>query len=107
MQGFSEDHVSSSTRSVKPQTPSDTTSTRWRPITSTIASARRNHFASLTVEEKIIYRNWRRATLTLYAVFACATAAILIAIGPLDQPSTAKNGGLHSAFASTAQRSSR
>jgi hypothetical protein len=90
MRGSSEDDVS--TRSDKPQIPSDVTSTRRHPVTSTIASAGRNRFASPSVEEKLVYRNWRRAVLTFYASIACTTAAILIAMGSFDQSSTAKNG---------------
>jgi hypothetical protein len=107
MQGSSEDYLSSSTRSVNPQTPSDTTSTRWLPIASTIASAGRNHFASPTVEEKLVYRNWRRTTLIFYAVFICGLTAIAIAIGPGNQSSTAKKSDIYSALASVVQRNSR
>jgi len=103
----SEDLGSSSTRSVKPQIPSDTTSMRWRPAASTIVSAGWNHFASLTIEEKLTYRNWRRTTLIFYAVFICGLAAIAIAIGPGDQSSTAKKSDIYSALASVVQRSSR
>jgi hypothetical protein len=93
MLGSSEDDVLCSTRSVKPQTRWDITSPRCRSATSNIASAGRYRFASPSAEEKLIYRNWRRAMLTLYAVIACATATILIATGSRDQSSTAKNGG--------------
>jgi hypothetical protein len=98
------DHASSSPNRVVPQTTSR--STRWHPSASTIASAGRSHLALLTAEDKLTYRNWRRATLTFYAVFACAIAAILIAVGPNDQSRTAKSDDLHSALASTAQRNS-
>jgi hypothetical protein len=104
MHDSSGDHVSSSTNAVPQQTPSR--STRWRPNASTIASAGRSHFASLTAEDKLTYRNWRRATLTFYAVFACAVAVILIAVGSNDQSRTAKSGDLHSALASTARLNS-
>jgi hypothetical protein len=106
MQGSSEEHVSSSTRSTKPQTPSDTTSPRRRPHALTIAFAGRNHFASHTAEEKLIYRNWRRTTLVFYTVFICGIAAIVIAIGPGDQSSTAKKSDIYSALASAVQRNS-
>jgi hypothetical protein len=92
MRGSSEDDVFRSPRSDKPQIPSDITSTPRRPVTSTIASAGRNRFASPSVEEKLVYRNWRRVVLTLYAVVACTSAVILIAIGSFDRPSTAKSG---------------
>jgi hypothetical protein len=106
MQGSSVDQVSSSTTRVEPQSSSNTTSTLWCSNASTIASAGRSHFAPLTAEEKITYRNWRRGTLAFYAVFACMIAAILIAIGPVSQSSTVQNGDLHSALASAAQRNS-
>jgi len=92
MRDSSDDDEFCSTRSDKPQISSDTTSTRRRPVSSTIASAGRNRFASPSVDEQLVYRNWRRAVLTLYAAIACTTAAILVAIGSFDQSSTAKNG---------------
>jgi hypothetical protein len=104
MQESSADHMSSSLTGVLPQTPSR--STRSHPSASTIASVGRSHLASLTAEDKLTYRNWRRATLTFYAVLACTIAAILIAVESNDQSRTAKSGDLHSALASTAQRNS-
>jgi hypothetical protein len=104
MHESSGDYASSSKNGVAPQTPSR--STRWRSNASTIASAGRSHLASLTAEEKLTYRNWRRATLTFYAVFACAVAVILIAVGSNDQSRTAKSGDLHSTLAAIAQRNS-
>ena len=70
-------------------------------------SRERLTLAALTAEEKLTHRNWRRATLTFYAAFSCAIAAILIAIGPLDQSGATKSSDIHSAFASSVQRSSR
>jgi hypothetical protein len=104
MHDSSGDRVSSSTNGVTLQTPPR--SARWRQNASTIASAGRSHLASLTAEDKLTYRNWRRATLTFYAAFTCAIAVLLIAVGSNDQSRTAKNGDLHSALASTAQRNS-
>jgi len=107
MQGSSEDHVSSSTRSVKPQTPLDTASARRRLYASTIVSVRRHHFASPSVEEELTYRYWRRATLVFYTIFLCGMAAIVIAVRPVDKSSIAKQDNAYSALASAVQRSSR
>jgi hypothetical protein len=96
----------SSTKSVKPQISYETTSACRHPHVSTIAPAGRNHFASLTVEQEHVYRNWRRAALLFHAVFIGGIAAIAIAIGPGDQSSTAKRSDIYSALASTVQRSS-
>jgi hypothetical protein len=97
MQGSSED---SSTRSVEPQISSKATLARERPV----ASLRRHHFASPTVEEELTYRYWRRATLVFYAIFLCGIAAIVIAIGPIDKSNGAKQD-VYSALASAVQRS--
>ena len=87
MQGSS--GVSRSTNGVEVQTSSNTTSTRWCPNASTIASAGRSHFAPLTAEEKITYRNWRRATLIARASPASypnPPAAAPLPIGLKDFP---------------------
>jgi hypothetical protein len=89
MQGSS--GVSPSTNGVELQTSSNTTSTRWCPNASTIASAGRSHFAPLTAEEKITYRNWRRATLIARASPASypnPPAAAPLPIGLKDFPAT-------------------
>ena len=105
MQDSLEDNVSS--WSIKPQMPLDATLARRRSNVSTVASAGRHRFASLTVEEELTYRYWRRATLVFYTIFLCGMAAIAIAIGPFDKSSSAKQHNVYSALASAVQRSSR
>jgi hypothetical protein len=95
-----------STKPVEPPTSDSKELGLCRPDASMISAARRLYFASLTAEEKRIYRDWRRATLMFYAVFICGIAAIAVAIGPGDPSHTAKNGDLHSALASAVQRNS-
>lgn len=96
-----------SSRSIKPQTSPDATLARSRSNASTTASARRHHFALLTLDEEEIYRYWRRATLVFYGIFLCGTAAIAIALGPADKSGGAKQDDVYSALASAVQRRSR
>lgn len=105
MQIPSEDPVSSGI-AIAPQATSTRAPIRWRPDASAIASARRSHFAPFTAEERITYRTWKRATLTLYFALACFTAAIFIAIGGAHQSSTVKPD-LRSEFAPSIQPNSR
>jgi hypothetical protein len=105
MQGSPEDHLSRSTKPAEPPTSESRELGRWRPNASVMTAARQSHFASLTAEEKTVYRNWRRATLVFYAVFLCGIAAIAVAVGPGDS-SLAQNGGLYSTLASAVQRNS-
>lgn len=97
----------SSTNQVVPEELTNDTSRDWRPNVSQNASAARSHFAPLTIEEKITYRKWRRATVMFYGAFAFVIAALLMVIGPADPSSNANNKGANSAIASAGQRNPR
>jgi hypothetical protein len=107
MQGYSEDKLATSTTSDDPHISLGATLARWRSNAPATASARRHDFASLSVEEDLTYRYWRRATLAFYAIFLSGIAAIAMAIGPIDKSGTAARGDVHSALVSAVQRSSR
>jgi hypothetical protein len=77
------------------------------PNVSQKPSAARSRFAPLTIEEKITYRKWRRATLAFYGAFAFVIAALLMAIGPADPSTNVNNKGDYSAIASAGQRNPR
>jgi hypothetical protein len=56
--------------------------------------AARSHFAPLTIEEYIIYRKWRRATLLIYSAFAFVIVAIAFAIGPAGPTTNTRDSAL-------------
>jgi hypothetical protein len=107
MHPSSEDNVFASMRPVKPQISSDAMLAPGRTNALTGASARWRTFAPASIEEDLTYRNWRRATLVLYAVLLCVVAAAAIAIGPGDRSGATKSIDIHLAIASAVQRSSR
>jgi hypothetical protein len=105
MEGLPRDRLFSSTRQVDPQASLNNEPGRWRANASP-TPAGRSQFASLTAEEELTYRHWRRIVLAFYAVFLSGITAIAIATWPADQSSTAKKGDLYSALASAVQRNS-
>jgi hypothetical protein len=99
--------MSSSKNPAPPKKLVDNASGNWRPDVSQVTSATRGHFLPLTIEEKTTYREWKRATLIFYVTFGFAIASLLIAIGPTDPTTNAKNMDSHSAVASVAHRNQR
>jgi hypothetical protein len=93
-----------STNQAVPEEPVNDISKDWHPNVSQKIAAFRSHFAPLSIEEKITYRKWRRATIIFYGAFAFVIAALSIAIGPADPSTNVNNKEAHSAIASAGQR---
>src|ERR1019366_3303248 len=106
MRTFLGGDMPSSTNQVAPEELTNT-SRHWRPNVSQKTSAARSNFAPLTIEEKITYRKWRRATLMFYGAFAFVIAAVLIAIGPADPSNSVNDKGAYPTTASIGQRHPR
>ncbi len=96
-----------STNQGVPEEPVNDISNDWRPNVSQKTAAVRSHFAPLSIEEKITYRKWRRATIMFYGAFAFVIAAVLIAIGPADPSNDVNDKGTYSTTASIGQRHPR
>lgn len=92
---------------IAPDESASDTSRHWHTSVSQNTSAVRSHFAPLTIEEKITYRKWKRATLIFYGAFAWVIAALSIAIGPTDPSTNASDRDSYSALASVGQRNPR
>jgi hypothetical protein len=95
----------SSTNQVTPEERTKNTSRDWRPGVSQKTSVVRSGFAPLTIEEKMTYRKWRRATVLFYGAFFFVVAVLSIAIGPADTSTSVNNKGAYPAIASAGYRS--